>query len=69
MGANIRFLLFIPNGFVSDVWRGVTNRIKPGKTGVLTHDFSRGPAHHPFVCPTVLTVSKYDLAIETDKSV
>ena len=38
-------------------------------TNVLTHDFSRGQAHLPFVCQTVLTVSKYDLAIKTDKSV
>jgi len=47
-----------------------THRIKPGKTGVLTHDFSRGgQAHLPFVCKTVLTVSMYDLVIKTDKSV
>lgn len=46
-----------------------TNRIKPGKTAILTHDFSRGRVHLPLVCPTVLTVSKYDFVLKTDKSV
>jgi len=49
---------------------GVGSRIKSGLPGILTRDFSRGKqAHYYFVGQTVLTVSKCDIGLKTDKSV
>ncbi len=46
-----------------------TNRIKPGQTGVLTHDFSRGQEASSIRWSNGFNRFKYDLAIKTDKSV